>query len=196
MQKLATFIAFVAVAALAAGLYGAFNDQISFTVSDEYFTKFKFYQFHLLDSTVPQRLRAAEVGFLASWWMGLPIGLLTGVAAFIHPSAAQMCRALLLSLPLIIGTALAFALSGLVYGFVQTSHLDVGTYVGWFIPQGLERPRNFVCAGYMHNFAYLGGVAAIPVAWLFHFLYRRNAAQPSEVHGRHPIRKRTEQSSA
>jgi hypothetical protein len=177
MRKFATFVVFLFASLLAAGLFGVVHDQISYTVSAEYFTKFKFIQFHLLDLGVPERIRAAKVGFLASWWMGVPLGLLTGVAGFIHPSTSQMRRALLLSLPVIMSFTLAFALLGLVYGFRQTVNLDLGNYAGWFVPQDLKQPRNFICVGYMHNSAYIGGVVAIPVAWIFHFLYRRHTAR-------------------
>jgi hypothetical protein len=177
MRKIHTLWAFVAVAMLVAGLFGVVHDQISFTVSPEYFTKLKFVQFRLLDADIPERLRVAQVGFLASWWMGIPLGFLAGIAGFIHPTEAQMRRALLRSLPVIAGFTLAFALAGLAYGFVQTATLDLNDYAGWFIPPDLEQPRNFICAGYMHNSAYIGGAAAIPVAWLFHFFYRRRCAQ-------------------
>jgi hypothetical protein len=177
MRKTANFIAFLVAAVVAAGVFGVLHDQISYTVSSEYFTRFKFLQFRLLDAEVPERVRAAEVGFLASWWMGIPLGFLTGVAGFIHPGASQMRKALLLSLPLIVGFTLAFALAGLAYGFFQTATLDLSHYADWFVPRGLEHPRNFICVGYMHNSAYLGGVAAIPVAWIFHFIYRGRAAR-------------------
>lgn len=158
---------------LTAGVFGAVHDQISYSVSNEYFTKFKFVQFHLLDSALPERIRVAIVGFLASWWMGIPLGILTGIAGFIYPSAGQMRRGLALSLPLICAFVLLVALAGLVYGVVQTSTLDLSNYRGWFMPRELEFPRRFICAGYMHNSAYLGGAAAIPTSWLFHFFYRR-----------------------
>jgi len=177
MRKVTAFIAFLVAAVLAAGAFGVLHDQISYTVSAEYFTRFKFLQFRLLDAEIPERVRAAEVGFLASWWMGIPLGLLTGVAGFIHPSASQMRKALLLSLPVIVGFTLAFALGGLAYGFFQTATLDLAHYANWFVPRGLEHPRSFICVGYMHNSAYLGGLLAIPVAWLFHFVYRVRAAR-------------------
>ena len=174
MRKIHILWVFIALAMLVAGVFGVVHDQISYTFSNEYFTKFKFIQFRLLDDTVPERLRVAEVGFLASWWMGIPLGALTGVAGFIHPTEQQMRKALLLSLALIAGFAMAFALAGLAYGFAQTTTLDLQNYQGWYLPQNLEHPRNFVCVGYMHNAAYLGGAAAVPVAWLFHFLRRRS----------------------
>ncbi len=177
MRKIAILVVYLLASLIAAGLFGVLHDQISYTISNEYFTKFKFIQFHLLDSEVPERIRVAKVGLLASWWMGAPLGLLTGLAGFIHPSAAQMRKALLLSLPVLMGFTLVFALLGLAYGAAQTANLDLANYAGWFVPQGLERPRSFICAGYMHNSAYFGGVVAIPVAWLFHVLYRRHAAR-------------------
>lgn len=177
MGKFGTFVAFLFVAMLAAGAFGSIHDQISYTVSSEYFTKFKFIQFGLLEAAAPERLRAAKVGFMASWWMGIPLGLLTGLAGFIHPSATQMRRALLLSLPVIMATTMIVALGGLVYGLSHTENLRLEDYAAWFVPQGLENPRSFICAGYMHNAAYLGGAVAVPTAWLFHLLYRRHAAR-------------------
>lgn len=177
MLKFAVFAAFLVLAVVTAGTFGAIHDQISYTVSPEYFTKFKFFQFHLLDPEVPERLRVALVGVIASWWMGIPLGLLAGAAGFLQPTAAGMLRALLLSLAVIVGFTLLFALGGLVYGYTRTTHLNLHDYAGWFIPPRLVHPRNFICAGYMHNSAYLGGLLAVPVAWAFHIYYRRRAAK-------------------
>jgi hypothetical protein len=95
MYRLQSFVLFMVLALLTAGIFGALHDQISYTVSHEYFTRFKFFQFGLLDPAVPERLRAAQVGFLASWWMGIPLGLLAGVAGFMHRDPIRQRRALL-----------------------------------------------------------------------------------------------------
>jgi hypothetical protein len=176
VRRLGTFVLFLLLAICAAGLFGAVHDQISYTVSHEYFTRFKFPQFGLLDPSVPERVRAAVVGVLASWWMGIPVGLLCGAAGFIQRSASAMLRALLWTLPVVMGFTLLFALGGLVYGYFQTSALDLANYSGWFIPPGLEQPRRFLCAGYMHNSAYIGGALGIPVAWLFNVVFRLREA--------------------
>ena len=183
MNKFLVFCSYLVLAILAAGLFGAIHDQISYTVSPEYFTRFKFPMFHLLDSNIPERIRASEVGFLASWWMGVPLGLLTGVTGFIHKEIARMRSALYLSLPVIMGFVLLFAMCGLLYGFIQTRSIDLAEYRGWFIPKGVQDLRRFLCAGYMHNSAYLGGVVAIPVAWVFHILRRKRAKADVPVAG-------------
>jgi hypothetical protein len=172
MAKFGTFLMFIPMAILTAGGFGVLHDQISFTVSSEYFTKFKFIQFGLLDGSIPERLRAGEVGVFASWWMGILLGPLVGTSGFIQRSAVLMRGALLWSLGVTAGCAFLFALCGLIYGYLQTEHIDLAKYQGWYLPVGLVHVRRFLCVGYMHNSAYLGGVLSVPVAWIFQALYR------------------------
>jgi amino acid transporter len=172
LKKLGVFVLIVVLAVLVAGLYGIAHNQISYTVAPEYFTKFKFRQFGFVDTPLPDRVRASMVGFLASWWMGIPIGLLVGAAGFIHRGPRKMLRVSLWSVLVTVGFALLFGLCGLVYGYIQTSHIDVAEYRDWFIPDDVTDLRRFLCAGYMHNSSYLGGVLAIFVAWAFHIVVR------------------------
>lgn len=74
MRKLALIPVLFAIACLFAGAYGSLHNQISYTVSPEYFTQFKFHQFRINDS-IPDRIGAAIVGWKASWWMGLVLGV-------------------------------------------------------------------------------------------------------------------------
>ena len=76
------------------------------------------------------------------------------------------------SLLVIVIFTLMIAHVGLGFGWVRTETIDLAGYRGWFIPHGLKDLRRFLCAGYMHNAAYLGGVLSVPVAWLFHFAFR------------------------
>jgi hypothetical protein len=172
MARARVFVMFLGAALITAGVYGALHDQISYTVSREYFTQFKFPEFGLTNGSIPERVRAAEVGWIATWWIGLLIGLLTGVAGFIQRTPALMRRALFWSLPVIISIVLVFGLGGLLYGFIQTRSIDLHAYQGWYIPDNIVHIRRYLCAGYMHNASYLGGVLAIPVAWGFHLVFR------------------------
>ena len=172
MKKFAIYLLLVALAIAVAGLYGMIHNQISYTVAPEYFTKFKFRQFGLTGTPLPDRVRASMVGFLASWWMGIPIGLLVGAAGFIHRDYREMLRVTLWSFLVVIGFTLLFGLGGLLYGYFETAHIDVADYRGWFIPDDVTDLRRFLCAGYMHNSSYLGGTLAIFVAWVFHIVMR------------------------
>jgi amino acid transporter len=167
-KKLAVYLLFVVLAIVVSGLYGILHDQISYTVAPEYFTKFKFRQFGMVDTPLPERVRASLIGFLASWWMGIPIGLLVGAAGFIHRGAGRMLRISLWSMLVAVVFTLLFGLVGLLYGYLQTAHIELVDYRGWFIPDDVTDLRRFLCCGYMHNSSYLGGVLAILVAWAFH----------------------------
>ena len=83
MKKFALLILALLAMPLIAGLYGALHDQVSFTISPEYFTRFKYDQFGF----DPQwfggdRHTVALIGFLATWWVGALIGLFLGFTAF------------------------------------------------------------------------------------------------------------------
>lgn len=173
LKKFGVYILIVVLAVFLAGLYGVVHNQISYTVAPEYFSKFKFRQFGFVDTPLPDRVRASMIGFLASWWMGIPIGLMVGAAGFIHRDAGRMLCISLWSLLVAVGFTLLFGLGGLLYGYAQTAHIDIAEYRGWFIPEDVTDLRRFLCAGYMHNSSYLGGVIAIFVAWAFHFVMRR-----------------------
>ena len=171
-KKFAVYALFVVLAVIVSGVYGMAHDQISYAVSSEYFTRFKFRQFDLVDTPLPNRVRAAMVGFLATWWMGVPVGMFVGLAGFIHRGARRMLRVLLGSMLVAVVFTLLFGLCGLLYGYFQTAHIDLADYRGWFIPDGLIDLRRYLCVGYMHNASYLGGSLSIFVAWAFHAVAR------------------------
>lgn len=167
MKKFLVFVFLLVVAVAISGLYGMVHNQISYTVSPEYFTKFKFRQFGLENVNLPDRVRASMVGFLASWWMGIPIGILVGGSGFIHSSPSQMLKFSLMAFGLVLVITFAFGLAGLIYGCAQTRTIELTDYQGWYIPHGLIDLRCFLCAGYMHNASYLGGTLSIFVACVY-----------------------------
>src|SRR5215469_17229052 len=148
MKKLLVFFFLVFSAIVLSGIYGVLHDQISYTVSPEYFTKFKFRQFGLVEMNLPDRARASIVGFLASWWMGIPIGLMVGGAGFIHSGHQKMLKITLWSFVIVIAVTLCFGLGGLVYGWLATRTINVADYQDWFIPDDVVDLRRFLCAGY------------------------------------------------
>ena len=173
MKKLLVFVILMMLAPLVAGLYGALHDQISYTVAPEYYTKFKFIQFHLTDSPWPDRARAAIVGFRASWWMGLPIGAVVGFAGLIQRDANAMLRASLHAFVVAIAVTLLVGLLGLAQGFLATrGAIHRADYAGWFLPSDLTDLRRFVCAGTMHNASYVGGLVGLVAACVYQLVWR------------------------
>lgn len=180
-MRLLIFIVLIFSAMLIAGMYGALHDQISFTVSTEYFTKFKYYQFHLVDSELPDRLKAAIIGFRASWWMGVPIGLIIGSFGFLHRSPKLMLSRSIKAFGMAAIVALVIGVGGLLYGWFFASH-DLAEYQRWFIPNNLVHPARYLSVGYMHNFSYLGGLIGIVAGVVFQFRQRsREGSKKDQV---------------
>ena len=176
MKKFLVFVFLVLMAVIVSGFYGILHDQVSYTVSPEYFTKFKFKEFGIADMNLPDRARASIVGFLASWWMGIPIGLLVGGTGFIHLDHWRMLKASLFAFGVVVLITLLFSLCGLLYGYFETTTINLADYQGWYIPSNVVDLRRFLCAGYMHNASYLGGTLSIFVACIFQIAVRIKTA--------------------
>src|SRR5690606_14976329 len=121
LKKFLTLILIIAIAPVIGGLYGVLHDQLTYTISPEYYTKFKFYQFGLMDlgneAIFPNpRLEVSVVGFLATWWMGLPIGIILGLVGLVHKNNKQMFRSTFGAIIVTVIVAFATGLIGLAYG--------------------------------------------------------------------------------
>ena len=159
MKKFSILILIVLIAPIIGGLYGILHDQLTYTISPEYYTKFKFYQFGLMDmgneANFPNpRIQVSAVGFMATWWMGLPIGLILGLVGLIHRNHKRMFRVTTKAILITVAVALATGLIGLAYGKFYLA--DKGVH--WWLPENLIDTENFISVGSMHNFSYLGGL--------------------------------------
>lgn len=154
------FIAIVLMSVAAAVLYGVLHDQVTIRVCLEYFTVF-----HptILEDPSPTVLAAAW-GVIATWWVGLPLGVLLATAARLGPapkrSAAQLWPRLA-RLLLMMGGAAAIALAA---GFLAHSQGWAQMPEDWASQIAPERHANFLAAWWAHNTSY--GFAAIGGLWL------------------------------
>jgi MFS family permease len=170
MKKLLVFILLVIIGVGVAGFYGALHNQISYTVSPEFFTKFLFEKFRH-NTQLPDRIRASFVGYDGSWGMGFLIGLLIGIVGFIHRGYRRMLTVSIQAMVVVVAFTFLFSLWGLVYGYYETANLNLADYHGWF-PENIENQRRFLCANYMHNSSYLGGELSILVGWFYHIFVK------------------------
>ena len=146
------------VACLLAGLYGMLHNQISYTVSPEYFTKFKFQQFNV-PAGIPDRIGAAIVGWNASWWMGIVIGiflipfglLIRGSRAYLFGMLKVFC--------VVLATTIALGLVSLAIAFVTIDSDATGTVSRY--NNEMADAAAFLRAGAMHNSSYAGGLVGI-----------------------------------
>src|ERR1700753_1646882 len=107
MRKFITFLLIVLVAIVIASLYGVGHDQATYSISPEYYTKYKFIQFNLADSGAAQhmtqpRSAVVMVGVKASWWMGAIIGAILGLFALVFRNADRMFQSAMQALGVVL----------------------------------------------------------------------------------------------
>ena len=167
MKKILTLIPIIILGTFIAGIYGMIHDQISFTVSEEYFTKFKFEQFEI--QNIPNRLGAAVVGFLATWWVGFTISLILGLVGLRFKDSPTMFKETFKSIGLTLLVAFGIALLGLLIGSILYNVEDKRNFEGWIIPEGVIDTRHFKIVGIMHFCSYLGGFIGLIVGVIRQF---------------------------
>lgn len=167
MVKLALVPVLFVIACLFAGMYGAIHNQISYTVAPEYFTQFKFHQFHIAEGT-PERIGAAIVGWNAAWWMGIVIGIILIPYGLVIRGNANYFWAMICVFLVVTITTLVVGLGALAIAFFVLDADNVGDISRY----GNEMTDDvaFARAGTMHNFSYLGGLigiitGGITIAW-------------------------------
>lgn len=166
-------------ACLLAGTYGALHDQLSYTVAPSYYHDFKFIQF-AVDPALQNRLGASMVGWKASWWMGLLIGLPIYLAGLFVRGNAEFCRQYLRAAFAVVATALLMGLAALA---ISVATIDAQHLPGWMTGRLVSDPVAFARAGTMHNFSYLGGGVGLLFGLALMILAARRSRREMKVGG-------------
>lgn len=184
MNKGIALILILIIALILGGIYGIVHDQITYSISEEYYTKFKFIQFGLENWGMGQnigtlktpeieldnpRLGASIVGTLATWWVGLIIGIFLSLIGLIHRNGKEMFNTTLKAFVVTTGIALLTGLVGLLYGKIFL----VENPPNWFLPDNVIERGNFIMVGSMHNFSYLGGLIGLICGIIFSIRQKR-----------------------
>ena len=179
LDLLPAMFGYALLGAFIAGLYGMFHDQITYSISPEYFTRLKFLQFHYADFGLPRRLFVSEIGFLATWWVGLIAGwFLSRVAVPAFPGKKARA-ALLRGLAIMLAGAFSAALVGFFLGRRLGPDSDLSAWEGFVTTHGVVDLPSFVRVAYIHNASYLGGLVGFIVA-LLHIRRQRNKIAPAQ----------------
>ena len=178
MKKFLTLLLILFISPLIGGLYGILHDQLTYTISPEYYTKFKFYQFGLMDigneAIFPNpRLEVSAVGFMATWWMGIPIGLILGLVGLIHSNWKVMFKVTMKAILITVVVAFLTGLIGLAYGHFFLSKQPKEEFANWYLPDNLIDLKSFIKVGSMHNFSYLGGLTGLIAGLVYSIRQKR-----------------------
>jgi len=160
--------------AIVGGLYGMVHDQITYSISQEYFTKLKFDQFHYANFGFPIRVFVSEVGFLATWWVGFfSAWFLARIAVPSWPASVAFRRCLAGFAIIFI---LAFAAAVIGYGLGVYHSNDYSYWQDMCLSLGVTDIPAFVRVAYIHNASYIGGLIGLLAAILFLYRLKKTAA--------------------
>lgn len=160
----------LALCILAAVLYGIVHDQITVRVSLEYFT---IGHPHLFATDSPTVLALAW-GVVATWWVGLLLGLLLAFACRRGPWPRRSWRSLVRPVARLLALMAVFALGAGCLGHALGR-------AGWVVLTGPlaanvppERHAAFLGAWWAHLASYLGG--GVGGLWLVRSVWRARQA--------------------
>lgn len=181
MKKFLTLLLILFISPLIGGIYGIVHDQLTYSISPEYYTKFKFYQFGLMyignEAIFPNpRLEVSVVGFMATWWMGIPIGLILGLVGLIHSGWKIMWKVTMKAILITVVVAFLTGLIGLAYGHFSLSKHPKIEFTGWYLPDNLIEFKNFITVASMHNYSYLGGLTGL-IAGIVYSVWEKRKLQ-------------------
>lgn len=135
--KAVVFIGVLLISPFIGGIYGFLHNQISYSVSPEFFNDFFFLLSNDPRDRIDGRLSAGIIGIMTTWWVGLFVGIVLGIIGLFHKDGRQMFKVTLMAIGLNIAVAFIIGLIGLA----------VGKYI-------LSNGDNFTAASTMHNASY------------------------------------------
>lgn len=172
MRKFGVLASTIFISAILAGLYGIVHDQVTYSISTEYFTKFKYQQFGFEPAWFGgHRQTVAVIGFLATWWTGIIIGIGLGMTGLIFQDHRMMWQAVKKAFVLTFSVAVLMGLFGFFYGKLYLTM----TGVSWWLPENLVDKDSFIIVGSIHNFGYMGGLFGLIIGIIY--LIRLNKIQ-------------------
>ncbi|WP_284653359.1 hypothetical protein [Flavobacterium terrisoli] len=169
MKKLGTFLLIILISALLAAIYGALHDQVTYTISSEYFTVFKFDQFGFTDwGHKNPRATTALIGILATWWVGLFIGIFQGLIGFIHKTPKLMFQYAFKAVLITLGITIIFGFVGYL-----TEKFNPTAYPDCCSPYTIKDGKSFRIVGSIHNYSYAGGEIGAFIGIAYQIIMKR-----------------------
>jgi hypothetical protein len=176
-RSLGSLITTAVVGALIAGAYGIVHDQITYAISPEYFTRFKFQQFSYANFGLGERCFVVAIGFLATWWVGFFSGWFLWRLGVDRDGNPPPRGRILRRFLVIIASGMLCGVCGYFYGRHQVNSDALDDWLAYTESIGVTDPAAFVTVGQIHNFGYLGALLGLVLAGIVVRRDRRRAGE-------------------
>lgn len=162
MKKTAKLLLIVFISIFLSVIYGITHDLITSKISPEFYTKFTFFNFGILDDYERPfngnwTLALVWVGFFSTWWFGLFTGLILGISGIKYSEEKQILNKTFKSILIVIGITILFGIVG--YGIAELNPSEIIT--NYDLPFKIEDKVAFNKVLEIHNYSYLGGIVGL-----------------------------------
>lgn len=172
-ERLATATKIVLLSVALAVTYGILHDQITVRICREYFT----IGHPLIFGDQPSTILAILWGVVATWWMGLFLGVLLAIAATAGPYKMPTLGALTIRMLKLLGVMAGSAIASGFVGFALASSGHTALNSPWSdMPD--SRQAGFIADGFAHTASYgvgfIGGLAIAVQTWRLRRMEQKN----------------------
>ncbi len=170
LSTLFKIILIIILSTVIASLFGAIHNQVSYSVSPEFFNDFLFVKFGIQYWEINnERVGAMLVGILGSYWVGLILGIIYSII-FLSLNTENNFRNILNAILINIG----FAFFGSLIAYIISKFIGIENS-GVFIDFGIQYPQNYIEAAYMHTGSYYGGIVGLIAGIIY--LFKKKTSQ-------------------
>ena len=152
--------------AIIAAVYGVVHDQLTYSISSEYFTEVKFKQFSYLDFGFSDRIFVCFIGVLASCWAGLAIAWFLARRLIPNQPRSRAVRQIGTGFAIVFGCAILLGGMGYGYGIWKGPDANYGQWLWATRNFEIKDIWAFVRVAYIHNASYLGALIGLIAALL------------------------------
>lgn len=163
MLRIFILISLIFCGTLMSCLYGILHDQITYTISPEFYNLVRFPQHQIASDAA--RWGAMQIAVINSWKIGFIISLVLSCMGLIHFNNRKIIRFTLESFAIVVVTAASIACLSFLFGLLN--HFDESKLAETVVQKG-----NFLLVQSIHNSTYIGGLIGMFVGIYWQF-YRR-----------------------
>ena len=147
-----------------ASVFGAIHNQLSYSVSNEFFEDFLFGNFGINDWNLNnKRIEASVVGIFGSYWVGFILGIIYAVI-FLFINTENNFKYIFKAISINIFLALIGSIIGYIIGFIIPWENS-----GIWMEFGTQNPQKYVQANFMHSGSYYGGIVGLIIGIFYLF---------------------------